>query len=216
IAHAMCARGDYDRYAQAMAVTVPAGADRDGLVATLQSVVDHHDALRARIDGDRLGSQPAGVAEVAGMVERRSVAAAVLADPERFTPVAEAAVAAAADRLDPRAGRLVQLVWFEPEGGGERDAAGADAVDDGGPAAGRLLIVIHHLAVDGVSWRILLPDFAAAWAAHVAGAVPELPAAVTSARRWAYGLTEAAASCRGELEFWRSTLDEPDPEIGSE
>ena len=30
---------------------------------------------------------------------------------------------------------------------------------------GRLLLTIHHLAIDGVSWRILLPDLAAAWAA---------------------------------------------------
>ena len=36
-------------------------------------------------------------------------------------------------------------------------------------AAGRLLLTIHHLAVDGVSWRILVPDLAAAWAAIGAG-----------------------------------------------
>ena len=37
---------------------------------------------------------------------------------------------------------MVQAVWF-----------------DAGPAQpGRLLLIVHHLAVDGVSWRILLPD----------------------------------------------------------
>ena len=41
-----------------------------------------------------------------------------------------------------------------------------------GAAAGRLLLTIHHLAVDGVSWRILVPDLAAAWAAIARGDEP--------------------------------------------
>ena len=41
--------------------------------------------------------------------------------------------------------------------------------------AGRLLLTIHHLVVDGVSWRILVPDLAAAWKAIAAGRVPALP-----------------------------------------
>ena len=43
-------------------------------------------------------------------------------------------------------GVMLQAVWFDA---GEEDA-------------GRLLLTIHHLAVDGVSWRILLPDLKAA------------------------------------------------------
>ena len=42
--------------------------------------------------------------------------------------------------------------------------------------AGRLLLTIHHLAVDGVSWRILVPDLAAAWAAVADGKKPALAA----------------------------------------
>ena len=49
---------------------------------------------------------------------------------------------AAADRLDPDAGTVLQAVWFD-RGPGER---------------GRLLLVAHHLVVDGVSWRILTDD----------------------------------------------------------
>ena len=68
-----------------------------------------------------------------------------------------------------------------------------------------VLLVVHHLAVDGVSWRILLPDLAAAWQA----AARELPPAGTSFRRWA-GRTRPARpraarpspSCR----YWTGVL----------
>ena len=53
-------------------------------------------------------------------------------------------------------------------------------------SAGRLLLTIHHLAVDGVSWRILLPDLAAAWGAIARGGrLPALRAA--RARRFVVG-----------------------------
>ena len=73
-----------------------------------------------------------------------------------------------------------------------------------GAASGRLLLVIHHLAVDGVSWRILLPDLEAAWTAAVRGERAALPAAATSFRRWAQALaTEAQRAERlAELPFW--------------
>ena len=51
---------------------------------------------------------------------------------------------------------MVQAVWF----------------DAGAEQAGRLLLTIHHLAVDGVSWRILVPDLAAAFEAIAAGRRP--------------------------------------------
>ena len=60
----------------------------------------------------------------------------------------------AVSRLAPESGVMLQAVWF----------------DAGPQAAGRLLLTIHHLAVDGVSWRILVPDLAAAWAAIAAAA----------------------------------------------
>ena len=55
---------------------------------------------------------------------------------------------------------MVQAVWF----------------DAGAREPGRLLLTIHHLAVDGVSWRILVPDLAAAWTAIAGGGEPALAA----------------------------------------
>ena len=84
---------------------------------------------------------------------------------------------------------MLQAVWF----------------DAGARAAGRLLLAIHHLAVDGVSWRILVPDLAAAWAAIAAWGSAVLAARGTSLRRWAQRLSTAAQESERleELSFWR-------------
>ncbi|MFE6614353.1 amino acid adenylation domain-containing protein [Amycolatopsis sp. NPDC057786] len=68
-----------------------------------------------------------------------------------------------------------------------------------------LVIVIHHLAIDGVSWRVLLPDLRAACAGR------PLEPVGTSWRRHALLLAEQGASGarRGELEHWRDALDGP-------
>ena len=79
-------------------------------------------------------------------------------------------------------------------------------------AAGRLLLTIHHLAVDGVSWRILLPDLAAAWQAIARGGEPALAPRGTSFRRWAQRLAahaQDAARLDDELAFWSGMLRAP-------
>ena len=83
---------------------------------------------------------------------------------------------------------MVQAVWF----------------DAGEQRTGRLLLTIHHLAVDGVSWRILVPDLAAAWAAIARGEEPSLPPRGTSFRRWAQRLAAHAQEPARveELPFW--------------
>ncbi|MEV6909374.1 amino acid adenylation domain-containing protein [Amycolatopsis sp. NPDC051071] len=70
---------------------------------------------------------------------------------------------------------------------------------------GHLVIVLHHLAIDGVSWRILLPDLRAACAGEV------LEPAGTSWRQHALRLAEQGSSGarRGELDHWRGALDGP-------
>ena len=104
---------------------------------------------------------------------------------------------AAPARLEPEAGMMLQAVWF----------------DAGPEQAGRLLLTIHHLAVDGVSWRILVPDLAAAFEAIVAGRLPELEPCGTSFRHWAQRLYAAAREPGRleELSYWKKTLSEPDP-----
>src|SRR4029077_15054853 len=92
---------------------------------------------------------------------------------------------AAEQRLAPAAGAMLQAVWF----------------DAGSEQPGRLLLTIHHLSVDGVSWRILVPDLAAAWQAAVDGQAPVLQAKSSSFRRFAQRLAAHArhSDVTGEL-----------------
>ena len=70
--------------------------------------------------------------------------------------------------LDVQAGRMVRVVWFD---------AGRDE-------PGRLMFMGHHLSVDGVSWRIIVPDLAAAYEALEAGRAPQLQPVETPLRHW--------------------------------
>ncbi|MEW2527590.1 amino acid adenylation domain-containing protein [Streptomyces sp. NPDC047071] len=180
------------RFSMAAVVELPPGVDEARLVTTLSAVIDHHDMLRARLlpYDSGLVVTPPGTVDVAALLRRA----------ERGSGWA-AACDAAAGRLDPEAGVMVQCVWAAPGAGG----------------AGRLALVLHHLVVDGVSWRILLPDLAAAWRQVRAGRTPELPPVGTSARRWAHALTADAHTAERtlELSYWKNVMDGPDPLLGS-
>ncbi|QBF27505.1 amino acid adenylation domain-containing protein [Pseudomonas tructae] len=72
----------------------------------------------------------------------------------------------------------------------------------------RLLLVIHHLAVDGVSWRVLFEDLQSAYRQAQSGQTPTLPARTTSVQAWAEQLREYARSpaLQAELGYWQGQL----------
>ncbi|WKX71641.1 non-ribosomal peptide synthetase [Streptomyces sp. XD-27] len=191
--------GPSDGFHQAVLLQVPGELGHDRLLAAVQAVLDRHDVLRMRLDdadGWSLETTPAGTVAAADCVLR--VDAAGLDEQALRTRIADESVAARA-RLAPRTGALVQVVWF-----------------DAGPReTGRLLLTIHHLAVDGVSWRILIPDLATAWSAAADGGAPRLEAGGTSFRRWSRRLTEAAQDPerKRELPLWEDIL-RPRPDDG--
>ncbi|WP_051773736.1 non-ribosomal peptide synthetase [Streptomyces sp. NRRL S-237] len=188
--------GPIGRFSQSMVLSLPEGADDATLVRVLQSVVDRHGALRLGVTAGPEGrlctvGEPGSV-DVSRLY--RTVDVAGSDGPARAAITAEAA-REAAGRLDPAASAMLRAVRF----------------DTGGAAPDRLLLCVHHMAVDGVSWRILAADLASAWEAAVAGR--PLPAAdgEVSFRAWAHHLELQARSpeVRAELPFWRSTLETP-------
>ncbi|WUC79116.1 amino acid adenylation domain-containing protein [Streptomyces sp. NBC_00536] len=197
--------GAVDQFNQTMSLPVPAGADSALVHAALQAVLDHHDALRMTLSriGDDFGwsleTAPAGTVRAADHVHRVDAAALIASGLTEAELDARAAreITDAQGRLDPAAGAMVECVWF----------------DAGGDAPGRLTVVAHHLVVDGVSWRILLPDLEAAFEALTAGRPVLLEPVGTSFRRWSQQLTELAGAPERmrELALWRGILDGPDP-----
>ncbi|NLU79279.1 amino acid adenylation domain-containing protein [Micromonospora sp. HNM0581] len=192
--------GGIDRFAMAMTLELPVGIDERGLTATLDAVLDRHDLLRARLvrDGEpTLDVRPPGSVR-AGDLLHTVACGGRWAEPDALAQ-AQAQLHAALGRLDPEAGVVADFVWF--------------AATDG---TGRLLIVLHHLVVDGVSWRILMSDLAEAWHRIGSGHRAELPAVGTSARRWTAALADEALSPRreAELTYWRDLLELPNPALG--
>ncbi|WP_345025589.1 condensation domain-containing protein, partial [Actinomadura keratinilytica] len=174
---------------QSMLLSVPAGLDHGRLARAVRAVLDRHDMLRARLEStDELLVPAPGSVDV-GTVLRRvdGIAPDVVAEQSR----------AAGRRLDPRAGVMTQLVWFD---------AGPDT-------DGLLLWAVHHLAVDGVSWRVLLSDLADAATAAAEGRTPDLAPVPVSYREWARELRARADSPEtlAELPTWIDLLSGPNP-----
>ncbi|WLQ32225.1 amino acid adenylation domain-containing protein [Streptomyces castrisilvae] len=161
-----------DGFCQWVEICVPPGGDETSWRTVLDALLARHDVLRARLGDDTLHIPPAG--EVTGADVLTRVPAG--GDPRA---AADAAIDAARLAMDPRTGPLLRALW----------------VDAGPGRPGRLVLVAHHLAVDGVSWRIILDDLEHA---HGGG---ELTRHGQSFLGWARTLRDADR--RDELPHWR-------------
>ncbi|WP_447038503.1 amino acid adenylation domain-containing protein [Streptomyces sp. DSM 118878] len=192
--------GPIGRFSLSSLLRAPADLDQKTLLQAVQAVLDHHDALRMRLDRPAAGVGE-WVLEIAaqGAVRAedcvRRVAVEGL-DEQAMNVLLAAETQAAGDRIVPKDGRMFQVVWF----------------DAGAGRPGRLLLVGHHLVADGVSWRILETDLAEAWAAAAAGKKPELQPVGTAFRTWAEHLVSGAYKAERvkELDLWSELLETPD------
>ncbi|GAA4279088.1 non-ribosomal peptide synthetase/type I polyketide synthase [Aquimarina mytili] len=75
----------------------------------------------------------------------------------------------------------------------------------------RLLIVIHHLAVDGVSWRILFEDIETLYQQIKNKETLELPLKTDSFKNWTNKLLDYSTGNRMELaqKYWDNELQKP-------
>ncbi|MDI6099254.1 amino acid adenylation domain-containing protein [Actinoplanes sp. NEAU-A12] len=158
-----------DGVAQSVVLRTPAGLTDDRLRAALQVLLDHHDALRLTLRRDgadwRLTVTPPGSVDAAGCLRH-----VVTGTPDPGDERLEQERAAALAELRPTAGAMVRAVWCDP-----------------GPATpGWLVLAVHHLAVDGVSWRILIDDLATVVAGGRLDLVP------VSYRTWAHRAPDPA------------------------
>ncbi|MFF7188690.1 condensation domain-containing protein, partial [Streptomyces sp. NPDC008222] len=195
--------GPTAHFHQAMAVHTPAGLTFDALRAALRGVVEHHDMLRLRATRSAAGTTPTlevqqrDEVDICERVDRIDVRG--LSD-EEIDTLTRAELDSAAQRLDLEAGIAFSVTWCDA-GPGER---------------GRLLWVIHHLVVDGVSWRILMSDLAAACAASASDVMPSLSRTGMSFRTWATQLQQLAMEpdCVAELPLWMTALGSDEQSLG--
>jgi non-ribosomal peptide synthase protein (TIGR01720 family) len=188
--------GPVDGYTQAVLLRVPGDLGLGHLTTAVQALLDRHDLLRSRLVRGHDGAMEALEVAAPGEVTAETcvVRVAVFGPDD---PVIQVRAAQARAALSPERGRMLRIVWF-----------------DAGPGQqGRLLLMLHHLVIDGVSWRILLPDLHAAWQDSHAGRTAELEPVPSSFRRWAEHLQlDARGDDRlAELDGWRDLLSSPAP-----
>ncbi|CAM3620180.1 non-ribosomal peptide synthetase [Smaragdicoccus niigatensis] len=184
--------GPFDRYSQAALIELPADVDAAFLARAVEALIDHHDMLRAVLQKD--DDWTLEVPAPGGTVGRSLLHEATI---DGSSESVDRELQQAADRLDPSTGRLIALAWLHLPSGPDL-----------------LWLVVHHLAVDGVSWRILLPDLATAYLQISAGQAVALNPVGTSFRRWAHGLAETAPTRRHELARWEGILTGADEPLG--
>ncbi len=200
---------DPHHYNQAVLLAPGEALDAALLERAVAALAVHHDALRLRFargaDGWSQESGPADGTAPLSVIDLAGVRASALA--ARIEDIAGALQAGLDLARGPvfRVG-LMQCVTGEPQ---------------------RVMIVVHHLAVDGISWRVLLEDLESAYRQLRAGESVRFPPKTTSFREWArrlagYAVSDALAA---ELPYWTDARrldaapipvdrDGPDPESG--
>ncbi|AKQ66396.1 Malonyl CoA-acyl carrier protein transacylase [Myxococcus hansupus] len=178
-------------YNLAAVLEVRRPVDAGLLEEALRALVSHHDALRSRFTRTAQGWQQA----TAGVPDRIAVRRVDLSS------VVEAEQGAALEAVGAEVHRSLDL--------GEGLLLRAALFERGAGRTGRLLLVVHHLAVDGVSLRPLLEDLEAAYTQLERGAAVSLPAKTTSFKAWAERLVEHARSesLGRELPLWTSASE---------
>ncbi|WP_375413895.1 amino acid adenylation domain-containing protein [uncultured Bradyrhizobium sp.] len=80
-----------------------------------------------------------------------------------------------------------------------------------GPAGGELLLIAHHAIVDAVSWRVLIEDFATAYAQAHDGVAPDLGPLSTSVAQYASALQRLATQTdwSSRIHYWRTVSVPP-------
>ena len=170
-----------NHYNQAFLLSPAAKLDTAALRKAVEAVTAEHDAFRLRFCRDGEG----------GWRQRYQ-------DGPCQIPVTEVEGVADAAGLEEACSRVQAGLDIE------KGPVAAACVVRGAEGPERLLIAVHHLVVDGVSWRILLEDLEAAYARIAAGGPPELPYRSDSFKAWCEWLEVYAKSgpTARQMPFW--------------
>jgi amino acid adenylation domain-containing protein/non-ribosomal peptide synthase protein (TIGR01720 family) len=177
---------DREHFNQSILLEVPPAFDAARCARAVEAVIAHHSALRLRYTGvDDVWQQ--SVADAAGPDVFTTDDVSALPPAEQVAAVDTAAARLQAS-LDLEHGPIFRVAFFA------RGAA----------ESGRLLLIAHHLVMDGVSWRVLLEDLAAAYDDLGRGTAVSLPPVAASYLDWVAALTVRATSdeVTREVAYW--------------
>jgi amino acid adenylation domain-containing protein/non-ribosomal peptide synthase protein (TIGR01720 family) len=178
---------------QAMLIEVRRTLDVSVMEKVVKHLLVHHDMLRARFRRETDGWQQdilrPEASSLCGQVDLSA-----LSEEQQAIKIAETAAQLQAS-LNLVQGPIVRVALF----------------DCGPYKSARLLVIIHHLVVDSISWRILLEDMQIAYQQLSARKMIQFPPKTTSFKDWAERLTAYAQSAelRQELTHWLAVSHAP-------
>ena len=185
-AHWLYEFGEPRRLAQAEAIRLPDGVTGEHLRAALATIVDGHEVLRSRLDRATMTLHADQVGDFLSETEvSGELRAAVAVETGR-----------AIESLDPERGKLLAAAWLRPPTG-----------------QSVLVLAAHVLALDPVSWQVVLGELDATLHSLMAGNVPAPVREHTSYRRWVRTMATRAESLDSEV-YWATQLAGDDPELG--
>ncbi|HEX5885452.1 MAG TPA: condensation domain-containing protein, partial [Pyrinomonadaceae bacterium] len=194
-------------YNQALMLELKSLARADLLEKSLGRLTQHHDALRLRFKRETQGWEQ----RIAARENQRVFECVDLSSltPEAQTAEIKRITDEAQSSLDLSEGPIIRAVYFDL-GNSRQDLqdfpgfTGFNLVNPETSCKSCLLIVIHHLAVDGVSWRILLDDLQRTYEQLCRGEEVKLPPKTLSFKRWSELLCAhvQSGSVHHELEYW--------------
>ena len=177
---------DLNHYNQAILLEVTTELNPDWLQAALKHLVSHHDALRISFNNENSSWTASNLESVEDpnfiTVDLR----------EAKNEALEQSITETANQLqtslDISQGKLVTGALFRL----------------GNSKSDRLLLIIHHLVVDGISWRILLEDLAIAYKQLETKQSLQLPPKTASYKSWGKTLEKYSQEIdtKSELDYW--------------
>ncbi|MCP4157781.1 MAG: hypothetical protein GY757_59275, partial [bacterium] len=184
---------DPHHYNQAVMFYSAKGFDEAALRAIFTKIQEHHDALRMTFN-----------TEMGEIIQKNHG----LAHPLSFETFDFRNSENASGKLEDKANEIQKSINLET---GPLMKLGLFQLDDGD----RLLIVSHHLVIDGVSWRILFEDIESLYQQFQKGAPLELPLKTGSFKEWAEKLSDYgnSSSFLEEKSYWKEMESKPVPVI---
>ena len=203
---------------QSVYLNISEQVDAVTLEQTLRRLIEHHDILRSRfVTAITESDNHAAIVEHEAHQElfERNAIKAIIEHESAFkivelhdlslsaTENLDAKISAIAQRaqasLTVQPSALVRAVLFQMPAG----------------QTNRLLLIVHHLVIDGISWRILLEDLESLLVQHHQKVPLQLKPKTSSFAQWTTALSQYANSQRAvnDLPYWQAQVNQQVPNL---
>ena len=178
---------------QSVALALPQDFDREALEEAIAHLYTHHDALRLRFHLTDTGGQLAFSDEV-------------IPPTIQWFNLTDLSESEQNDAISKHSETLQASLNLQ-----EGPLVGISGFDCGTTQPSQIFLVIHHLVVDGVSWRILLSDLQLTYQQLVSGNTIQLPPKSHTYQKWAEELTQVVdtSEIQADVDYWHEISQLP-------